>query len=115
MKVKANELKAIHGLLYRCIHWEPLRKPEITQCRNCQSFFHSASNCYLPTRCVKCKENHEIGKCSLEQLAETEREKLFCVLCNKYGHPASYRGCEKYKELKQKLRTKKTRINTKTN
>lgn len=83
-----------------------LRKPEITQCRRCQSFFHSASNCYLPPRCVKCKETHEIGKCTLNDVPKEERSKIFCVLCSKYGHPASYKGCEKYKELQEKLRAK---------
>lgn len=104
---KINELKAIKGLLYRCIRWEGLRKAEITQCRNCQSFQHSASNCYLPSRCVKCKYNHKIGECSLNEVPENERQKLFCVLCNTYGHPASYKGCPKYKELQLKLRAKK--------
>lgn len=102
-----NDLKSIKGLLYRCIRWEALKKPEIPQCRNCQGFFHSASNCFLPSRCVKCKEQHEIGKCSLKEVPESEREKIFCVLCNKYGHPASYKGCEKYKALQQKLRSRK--------
>ena len=50
---------------------------------------------------------HEIGKCTLDAVPVNEREKLFCVLCGKYGHPASYKGCEKYKELQQKLRAKK--------
>lgn len=110
---KISELKTIKGLLYRCIHWEGLRKSEIAQCRNCQSFQHSASNCYLPRRCVKCKDNHEIGKCSLQEVPATEREKLFCVLCNSYGHPASYKGCPKYKELQQKLRAKKQQLSDK--
>lgn len=110
---KVNELKSINGLLYRCVRWEALRKPEITQCRNCQSFFHSASNCYLPPRCVKCDKMHEIGKCTLDTVPVNEREKLFCVLCNKYGHPASYKGCEKYKELQQKLRAKKQTLHQK--
>lgn len=104
---KINELKSIRGLRHHCIRWESLRKPEIPQCRNCQQFFHSASNCYLPHRCVKCNVMHDIGKCTLKKIPENEREKLFCVLCNKYGHPASYKGCEKYKDLQQKLRSKK--------
>lgn len=61
---KVNELKTIKGILYRCIRWEALRKPEIPQCRNCQRFFHSATNCFLPRKCVKCNQNHEPGKCS---------------------------------------------------
>lgn len=102
-----NQLKSIRGLLHRCVHWEPLRKPEIPQCRKCQGFFHSASNCFLERRCVKCNQKHEIGKCHLANVAVNEREKLFCVLCNKSGHPASYKGCEKYKELQKKIRAKR--------
>lgn len=107
---KVDELKKIKSLLYRCVHWEPLRKPEITQCRNCQSFLHSASNCFLPHRCVKCNETHDIGKCPLQNVPENEKEKLFCVLCKKYGHPASYKGCEKYKELQRKIRFKRQNL-----
>lgn len=102
-----NQLKSIRGLIHRCIQWEPLRKPEIQQCRRCQGFFHSASNCYLSRRCVKCGQQHDAGKCNLANVAENERSKLFCVLCNKFGHPASYRGCEKYKELQKKIREKR--------
>lgn len=100
MKVKSTSRKKS---LEFCI---VVRKPKITQCRRCQSFFHSASNCYLPPRCVKCKETHEIGKCTLNDVPKEERNKIFCVLCSKYGHPASYKGCEKYKELQEKLRAK---------
>lgn len=110
----SNQLKSIRGLLHRCIKWEPLRKPEIQQCRRCQGFFHSASNCHLARRCVKCGKQHDIGKCPLSKVPENERDKLFCVLCNKNGHPASYRGCEKYKELQRKIREKRqTTINNK--
>lgn len=101
------QLKSIRGLIHRCIQWEPLKKPEIQQCRRCQGFFHSASNCYLSRRCVKCGQQHDVGKCSLSIVAENERIKLFCVLCNKFGHPASYRGCEKYKDLQKKIRVKR--------
>lgn len=92
-----NKLKNIKAILYRCVKWEHVRRPEIPQCRNCQGFFHSAANCYLPTRCVKCNLDHERGKCSVNMVQPDEKNKLFCVLCNKYRHPASYKGCEKYK------------------
>lgn len=108
-----NQLKSINGLFHRCIRWEPLKKSEIPQCRKCQSFFHSASNCFLKPRCVKCDKMHDIGKCEQEKVSENEREKLFCVLCLKYGHPASYRGCEKYKEMQQRLRAKKQSLSEK--
>lgn len=112
-----KQLKNIRGILYRCVKWEPLKKPEIQQCRNCQGFFHSAVNCFLKHRCVKCNETHEVGKCNVPNEAENDRDKLFCVLCNKYGHPASYKGCEKYKELQNKVKARRQLLkqNTKIN
>lgn len=102
-----NKLKQIRTLVYRIIQWELLRRPEITQCRNCQGFFHSASNCYLPAKCVKCNNSHEKGKCVLK---EVQREELYCVLCKKFGHPASYKGCEVYRKLQEKLNNRKQTI-----
>ncbi|KAI4473877.1 hypothetical protein M0802_015898 [Mischocyttarus mexicanus] len=47
------------------------------QCRRCQRFGHSVSNCDLEYRCVKCREEHEPGECKA----------------------ASYRGCPKAKKI----------------
>lgn len=105
-----NDLKSIKTVLYHCIKWEPLRRPEITQCRNCQSFFHSSSNCHLTSRCVKCSEPHRSENCPLSKEPMTEKDKLYCVLCKKYGHPASYRGCERYKELLNRIKIKKQKL-----
>lgn len=69
---KVYELKAIKALFYRCIRWEPLRKSEIPQCRRCHSFLHSASNCFLPPRCVKCNEEHKIAECPQQKVPENE-------------------------------------------
>lgn len=102
-----KSLKSIRGLLYRCVKWEPLKKEEIPQCRKCQGFFHSASNCFMEQKCVKCDKSHDVGKCSLSKVEANDRDKLYCVLCNKYGHPASYRGCEKYKDLQKKIKSKR--------
>lgn len=87
------QLKNIKALLHRCIKWEQMRRPEIPQCRNCQGFFHSAANCFLQTKCVKCNSNHEKGKCPVNDVPTEEKNKLYCVVCNKYGHPVSYKGC----------------------
>lgn len=75
-----NKLKEIKTLLHRCIKWEQVRRPEIPQCRNCQGFFHSAANCYLPRRCVKCNEDHERGKCPAQTVPPEDKNKLYCVL-----------------------------------
>lgn len=105
-----KSLKAIDVILYRCVKWETLKREEIPQCRKCQGFFHSASNCFMESKCVKCGKPHEVGKCELPNVDNNEREKLFCALCNKYGHPASYKGCEKYKELQRRIKAKRLDI-----
>lgn len=107
----ANELKAIKYVQYRCIKWETLRKPEISQCRNCQSLFHSSANCHLSPRCVKCSDPHRSENCPLSNQPPIEKDKLYCVLCKKNGHPASYRGCERYKELLNKIKNRKQNLN----
>lgn len=102
-----NKLKSIRSVDYRIVTWEHLKRPEITQCRNCQGFNHSSSNCFLPHKCVKCNNSHEKGKCETK---DVPKENLYCVLCKSFGHPASYKGCQVYKDLQQKLRNKKENI-----
>lgn len=103
----SNNLKSIKAIDYRIIKWEQLKRPEITQCRNCQGYFHSASNCFLSPKCVKCDKNHEKGKCEVN---EVPREELYCVLCKQFGHPASYKGCKIYQDLQKKMQNRKQSI-----
>lgn len=98
-----KELLNIKFINHQVIHWEKLQKRDITQCYRCQRFGHTASNCKLQYRCVKCGKSHDIGKCDLLK-NENETDKLYCVQCNEYGHPASYRGCPKHVELLKKLK-----------
>lgn len=69
--------------------------------------FPQCSNCFMEPKCVKCDKSHEIGKCDIPKDGIKERENIFCVLCNKYGHPASYKGCEKYKELQRRIKARR--------
>lgn len=56
-----------------------MRKPALTQCKKCQRFFHAASQCHMPYRCVKCAENHAPGCCPLDQ--SNNKTKPKCVNC----------------------------------
>ncbi|OXU17002.1 hypothetical protein TSAR_006387 [Trichomalopsis sarcophagae] len=94
-----QELLKIKSLAYQKIWWEPLRKREIFQCTNCQRLGHSSANCALGYRCVKCKEAHEPGKCSIDK-DNSDKSLLYCVNCESSGHPASYRGCPFFKFAK---------------
>lgn len=98
-----SNLRKIKYLFHQQIYWEKLMRRDPIQCKKCQRIGHAASNCNLPYRCVKCDSKHEPGKCPCQPHTLIEKEKLFCVNCNDYGHPASYRGCPKLIENKKRL------------
>ena len=90
---KLNKLKEIKTVGYHIIKWDKIRKTDSIQCKNCQRLGHTASNCKMQYRCVKCSENHKPKECKLNKENKVDKDKLFCINCNKFGHPASYRGC----------------------
>ncbi|KAK9688458.1 hypothetical protein QE152_g35292 [Popillia japonica] len=58
------------------------------QCRKCQRWSHSASNCFAKDpKCVKCAESHATNNCRKEDSTPTK-----CANCGG-DHPASFRGC----------------------
>lgn len=82
----------------------PKRNKEIVQCKRCQRYGHTKSYCRNDFRCVKCGQDHDTKMCKKPPDAPPT-----CALC--FGeHPANYKGCSLYKELKNKqfppLRTK---------
>lgn len=99
-----TELMAVRALLYQKTRWEWLRKQAIFQCRRCQRIGHSASNCHLIPRCVKCAGNHEAKARKYTQ--NTDPNLLKCANCGMAGHPASYHGCLYLKTAKGLLKTK---------
>lgn len=78
-----TDVKSIFNIKYVAewsVKWQVMRKPTIVQCKRCQRLNHSASNCTLPYRCVKCTESHEPGKCPSDN--KTNKTKPQCVNCN---------------------------------
>ena len=98
-----NTLTKIKSLLHQTITWDKIIKKDPIMCSRCQRTGHSASNCHLDYRCVKCAENHEPGNCKIKKDEKVIPSKLFCVRCKDFGHPASYKGCPQYKEIKARL------------
>lgn len=110
---KVQNLQKINRLCHHIIKWEKLKNNEIIQCKRCQRLGHTASNCNLGYRCVKCSEPHMPGKCPITHDSITDRSKLYCANCNSHGHPASYRGCPVLLELKRKMLEKKNEFKEK--
>lgn len=88
------------------VRWEPYKssQPHHSQCRNCQRWGHSATYCGHNYRCVKCNNDHEVGKCP-----RTSREGLpTCINCGG-NHAANHRGCETYKAYVAKANAQKAK------
>lgn len=92
-----KDIYQIHYLLNAKVTIEPpIKKKEIVQCKKCQLYGHTKSFCWHDPRCVKCGKNHESSSC-----AKLKEEPPTCALCNG-NHPANYKGCTVYKDLKQR-------------
>ncbi|GFT12066.1 uncharacterized protein TNCV_726531 [Trichonephila clavipes] len=68
----------------------------ITQCFNCNNFFHTAENCHLKPRCLKCGKEHPTRQCPIKE----RQENPFCINCQEYGHSACYTKCPKFPKPK---------------
>jgi len=92
--------------LLRCVIKveEPHRRTEIPQCTRCQSYGHTRGYCNYPPKCVKCAGDHKTDDCS-----KTRDQPAKCVLCGG-AHPANYKGCLTYTELKKKTRNRQPTI-----
>lgn len=105
-KPNNKEIYKIEFLMYQKIKFEaPHIKREIPQCSRCQRYGHTKKFCHYYARCVKCAGSHETAKC-----IRKERDRnVLCVLCEG-NHPANYKGCGVFQELRDKsfpsLRTK---------
>lgn len=107
---KIAKATAIRGVCNQIVKWSKMDKQVINQCHRCQGFGHSAANCELAFKCVKCAQNHEPGKCSISGDNPGDKAQLRCALCGEQGHPASYRGCKRFLQLKEKFRARNSQI-----
>ncbi|GFX17265.1 nucleic-acid-binding protein from transposon X-element [Trichonephila clavipes] len=87
----ANNLKIfdLKTLGYLQVRVEGFLVRGITQCFNCNNFFHTASDCHLKPRCLKCGKDHPTKQCQIKE----RQENPFCINCQEYGHSACYTKC----------------------
>ena len=85
-----NLMCNVTGIIYKV---EDFRQPvSVTQCFNCQSFGHSAKNCWSKQKCLICGESHSHHRCP-----NKEARKPKCANCSG-PHVPSYKGCPEYKK-----------------
>lgn len=93
-----QSLTSVAVLANQMVTWGKIQRRGPIQCFNCQRFGHISRYCNRVYRCVKCNNDHNPGECALSADENGFNENVFCVGCGQTGHPASYRGCPKYKE-----------------
>lgn len=104
----AHKIRAIDQAI---VKFEFLRKPTIIQCRRCQRFNHSASNCSLPYRYVKCTKSHEPGNCLS---TKNNKFKPKCFNCNGDHTANNAKECKVFKEVIASRENKKKTATTTT-
>lgn len=83
-----NEIDAIFGLR---VKFEKMKGSKIIQCKRCQGYFHTASSCNHAFKCVKCNEDHDIGKCPRDKNTELP---IRCVNCGGAHSVNKYVECK---------------------
>lgn len=101
-----SEIDALFDLK---VKFEKMKGSKVIQCKRCQEYFHSASSCHHPFRCVKCKENHEIGKCPRDSNPDLP---IRCVNCDGAHSANNHRECKYFNEKIAPILNKKRGQNT---
>ncbi|GFY02877.1 transposable element Tcb2 transposase [Trichonephila clavipes] len=69
----------------------------VTQCYNCNNFYHTADNCHLKPRCLKCGSDHPTKQFTIKEKQDTP----YCINCQEYGHTACFTKCPKFSKPKK--------------
>jgi len=104
-----KEVMEVRYLAYQRISVEsPKPCKDVPQCKRCQLFGHTKNYCTLSPKCVKCGSSHLTAECTKAPNIEPT-----CANCSE-AHPASWRGCHKYKEIYKSSRIQARPLQTST-
>lgn len=77
-------------------------RPKVTQCSNCQGYFHGTEGCFRNPKCRRCSGNHKTTLCKFLKVKDSEGnvtvntkipdDKVKCTNCNG-KHTANFSGC----------------------
>lgn len=108
--MNGDSLRNIQSILGLAIRWEKLKNNGITQCHNCQSYFHTSACCHHEFRCVKCTSNHPPGECSL---SNDNSAVPHCVNCGGAHTANNHKECKYFLEKIQPIVNRRSSKQTK--
>lgn len=94
------------------VKFEKMKGNKVIQCKRCQEYFHTASSCHHPFRCVKCKESHDIGDCPRDINPDLP---IRCVNCDGAHSANNYKECKYFNEKIAPILNKKGQKSLKQN
>ncbi|GFU24665.1 nucleic-acid-binding protein from transposon X-element [Trichonephila clavipes] len=68
----------------------------VTQCYKCNNLYHTAANCFMQPRCIKCGKDHMTKDCVITNRIQNP----YCINCHVYGHTACYTKCPRFPKPK---------------
>lgn len=104
LNILQHQHRSVDSVIVRWEHFDRARK-RLTQCHNCQRYGHSASNCRMQYRCVKCLNSHKPGECPRK--SRNDEGSPMCVNCNG-EHAANSRVCKFHSEYKERIERQRT-------
>ncbi|KAL4136292.1 hypothetical protein QTP88_007840 [Uroleucon formosanum] len=104
-----HNIYKVDSICYTKIKIEaPHPKKNPVQRLRCQNYGHTRTYCHHTPRCVKCGDIHLSSECQKDSNTPAT-----CALCSG-DHPASYKGCPKFKLLQKGRSSIKTNRPTET-
>lgn len=79
----------------------------ITQCSNCQSYFHTAAACHRKHRCVKCISDHPFGQCPKNVSPDSKPQ---CINCAGFHTANNQVQCDYFIKTIQPIIAKKSSV-----
>lgn len=93
-KTLMKDIYKVKKICHCIVIWQVYKNVSgVKQCYNCQSFGHTARNCFRASKCVKCDGTHSTKNC-----IKAVESKPTCTNCGG-EHPSNHRLCPVY--LKQ--------------
>lgn len=94
----SKEIYSMTNLCYCKVRVEQYKNNgNLTQCVRCQRFGHTSNTCHVTPKCVKCARDHLTQECP----KKSNQSPAKCFNCGG-NHPANYRGCPYFLNIKEK-------------
>lgn len=77
----------------------------VTQCSNCQAYFHTSAACNRKYRCVKCIGDHPRGECPKNNSPNSQPQ---CVNCSGFHTANNQKQCDYFNKTIQPIINKRT-------